>query len=287
MRDILTSPQIIDMKRKRKAYHIRLGVLLSIFLIILIGSLAYLSSYKSVTIHTITVSGTRIINTHDVEESVQRKLSGRYFYLFSRANTFIYPQRDIYDTLRKDFPRIEKVEVYKDSMSTLRIVITERFASYLYCGDSIPTVVKDVGDHCYFINTDGYIFDKAPYFSGNVYFKYYMPIDGSSDPLGKQMISPDNFHKIVRFVDSIETLGFKPIYLSLDSDGLYTLYLDHGALDSHPTIIFKKDNDFDTILDNLHASMQKREFADEINSKYTTLLYIDLRFTNKVLYKFQ
>jgi hypothetical protein len=42
----------------------------------------------------------------------------------------------------------------------------------------------------------------------------------------------------------------------------------------------------DIILDNLSVSMGKPEFANDIHSKYDTLLYIDLRFDNKVLYKF-
>ena len=46
-------------------------------------------------------------------------------------------------------------------------------------------------------------------------------------------------------------------------------------------------DDFDMILDNLSISMKKKEFAEEINTKYNTLLYIDLRFKNKVLYKFK
>jgi hypothetical protein len=33
--------------------------------------------------------------------------------------------------------------------------------------------------------------------------------------------------------------------------------------------------------------MKKQEFADEIISKYDDLLYIDLRFKNKVFYKFK
>ena len=65
------------------------------------------------------------------------------------------------------------------------------------------------------------------------------------------------------------------------------LYLNHGASDTVPEIIFNKDANLETILEDLSLAMGKKEFADAINSGYNKLLYIDLRFKNKVLYKFQ
>ena len=58
-------------------------------------------------------------------------------------------------------------------------------------------------------------------------------------------------------------------------------------MNQDPKIIFKEDNDLGVILDNFATAMGEKEFANEINSKYDTLLYIDLRFKNKVLYKFE
>jgi hypothetical protein len=70
-------------------------------------------------------------------------------------------------------------------------------------------------------------------------------------------------------------------------DGINSLYMDHGVNDTLPKILFKNDADLENILENLSLAMKKSEFASEINSKYNKLLYIDLRFKNKVLYKFQ
>ena len=292
MRDILTSPRIEEIKHRRRVRNLRMTIIFSVVLVLLIAALSYLSSNPKITIDNIVVTGNHIVSTQDIEDNVNKNLSGKFLYLFTKSNSLIYSHDKIYSDLMKSFPRINTLSVYRDNWKTLHIDITERMGSYLYCGSQIPEVINDVGDNCYFINNDGYIFDKAPYFSGNVYFKYYVSIlDNDSvqveNPLMKNVLSTETFHNVVRFVDGVTSLGFKPIYLYIGQDGVYTLYLSHNTGETSPTIIFKNENNLDTILSNLTTAMSKKEFADEINSKYTSLQYIDLRFKNKVLYKFQ
>ncbi len=287
MKDILTSPRILDMKRKRRARNMRLSVLIFILLISIVYALGYYSFNPHIAINKIVVTGTRIINPSDIESIVLNKLSGKYMYLFSRSNTFIYPENQIFKELISKFPRIEKLSINRDNLKTLQIEISERSGTSLYCGKDVPQTESDVGENCYFVNNNGYVFDKAPYFSGNIYFKYYMTLSSSDDnPMGTQMLPSDLFHKYVRFIDGITMLGFKPIYLVIGPNSDNSLYLAGSTSSLSHKIIFKNENDLENILDNLSLSMAKSEFANEINSKYTTLLYIDLRFKNKVLYKF-
>lgn len=289
MRDTLTSPRVEDMKRKLRAYHIRLSILLFILFISIVGALSYFSAHPKITIRNIVVTGTRIINPADIESLVQSDIVGRYLRLFKKSNGLIYPHKKIYNDLITQFPRIEKLAIYRDNFTTLHIDITERSGSYLYCGAIVPEAISDVGENCYFVNSDGYVFDKAPYFSGNVYFKYYIASKNIdlNKPLGAHILLPDDFHILARFIDGITSLGFKPIYVVIDNDGLGTLYLSHTVESTSPKIVFKSTDNLDTMLSNLSVSMGKKEFANEVNSKYTTLLYIDLRFNNKVVYKFQ
>lgn len=288
MRDIPTSPRIIEIRHKRRVRRLRLFIIFFLLFVSVIWALSFFSGSNHIVIDKVTITGTHIIDQGDIESEIYKDISGKYIHLFSKANSFIYPHDKIYNNLRFNFPRIEALSVYRDNLKTLHIDISERTGSFLYCGSSIPEIKDDVGENCYFIDNDGFIFDKAPYFSGNVYFKYYMTLESDIiNPLGKQMISIDKFHKLARFIDMITSLGFKPIYIVTDQDNTNSLYLNHGGNNTIPKIIFKNDDDFDIIQDNLSVAMKKKEFADEINSKYNTLLYIDLRFENKVLYKFQ
>ena len=288
MRDIPTSPRIMKIRRNRRMRILRFFILFLILFASLVWALSYFSNDEHMAINKVVITGTHILDQEEIEREVRQDISGKYIYLFSRDNGFIYPRKQIYDNLILNFPRIESLSVSREGLKTLKIEITERMGSYLYCGTNIPESKNEVGENCYFINNDGYIFDKAPYFSGNVYFKYYVAlVDGTTNPLAKQMVSVDRFHELGRFIDGIASLGFKPIYVAIDKDGTNSLYLNHGASDTTPKIIFKNDADLEIILDNLTLAMRKKEFADEINSKYNKLLYIDLRFKNKVLYKFQ
>lgn len=288
MKDIPVSPRIEQIKRNRRAKRLRLIILFFILFVSIVGATSYFSSHQKIVISNIVVTGNSIIDESKVIASVKDKLSGRYYHLFSRSNFLIYPQNKIYKSLLVEFPRIEELSVKREGFNTLRVSVKERAGSYLYCGVSVPENKEDIGENCYFVNNDGYIFDKAPYFSGDVYFKYYMGISGdSSNPLGSQMVEVGRFHELVRFMDKVTSLGFKTSYLVVSSDGIYSLYLKSNGESVGPRIIFKDDNDLNTIIDNLSTAMGEKEFANEINSKYDTLLYIDLRFKNKVLYKFQ
>jgi hypothetical protein len=288
MKDIPTSPRIIEIRHKRRVKRMRLVILFFILLVFIIGGLAFFSANKNVVIDKVVVSGNHIIDEEDIEKEINKNISGRYIYLFSKNNSFIYPHKKIYDSLLVTFPRIEKLSIYHDNLKTLHIDISERTGSYLYCGENLPENKSEIGENCYFVNNDGFIFDKAPYFSGDVYFKYYMTIENNtSNPLGKQMLDIDHFHELARFIDAINAIGFKPIYISLDQMGTYSLYLDANKGGTLPKILFKNNDDYRIIQDNLSLAMKKKEFSSEINSKYGSLLYVDLRFKNKVLYKFQ
>jgi hypothetical protein len=287
MRDIPVPQRVIDIKRKRRIRRLRLFVLSIFLFLLIIGGSSYFSFHKNITINQILVSGTSIIDPIDVVAEVEKELDGRYLYFYNKANSFIYPKKQIYNNLILTFPRIEELLIVRENPNTLNINVKERLGSYLYCGSVIPSLLSEIGENCYFVNNDGYIFDRAPYFSGSVYFKFYIQIKDEANPLSQNVIEQNRFHELVRFIDGVTSLGFKPVYLLISLDGTHSLYLNHNLGDTSPVIVFRDDNDLENILSNFSTAMKKQEFANEINSKYSTLLYIDLRFKSKVLYKFQ
>ena len=73
----------------------------------------------------------------------------------------------------------------------------------------------------------------------------------------------------------------------MGEDGINNIYLEKKNNTINPKIIFKNEDDLDLLLANLTLAMKKEEFSGEIFSKYGSLEYIDLRFKNKILYKFR
>jgi hypothetical protein len=66
-----------------------------------------------------------------------------------------------------------------------------------------------------------------------------------------------------------------------------SLFLEKKQNKINPRIIWKNEDSLDAVLEDISLAMKEEEFANEINSKYDTLSYIDLRFDNKVIYKFE
>lgn len=306
MRDIITSPRAIEIQRRRRALRTRISILICFLILTIFGTLAYFSFDRRLTLNNIVIYGNYVLSKDDLETKVREQLSGRYFKIFSRANSFIYPKSDIGKSLIKSFPRIDKFSISRQGLNTLYIVIVERSGQYLYCGANFSKLISkpisdigdigdnnssepisDIGDDCYFVNSDGLVFDKAPYFSGNVYFKYYTSSVDVGNPVGSQILPVDNFKSLTRFIESLDKLGFKSDQLLISKEGVYNLYLLNNSTESRAKIIWTNDNDLDTILDNLSLSLGKQEFANDMKTKYDKLSYIDLRFKNKVLYKFQ
>jgi hypothetical protein len=289
MKDIPTSQRIALIKRNRRVIRLRLFVLSIILFISLVLALSYFSSHHKIVINKIIINGNSIIDADKLEDSINEKLDGKYLGLFSHSNFLIYPHDKIYNNLILEFPRIESLSIKRDGLNILVFDIKERLGSYLYCGLEIPEKKEDIGENCFFVNNDGYIFDKAPYFSGDIYFKYYTKIEsGDINALGSKMFNTDRFHELIIFMDGVTSLGFSSTHLAISPEGIYSLYLKKiGNNINDPKIIFKEENDLVIIYNNFSTAMREKEFANEVISKYDTLSYIDLRFKNKVLYKFQ
>lgn len=286
-RDIITSPRMVELSRKRRK---RRRMYLFIFFILFIGSLiglSFLSQYHKINIKEVRVEGTHIIDADKLIGEAQKEISGKYIYLFNRSNAFIYPRRLLINNLQEKFPRIEEITVRLNGFQTLDIKIKERFGAYLWCGTEAPSTTPDTAENCYFVNSDGLIFDKAPYFSGNVYFKFYVPVANPQNPLGVVLFSKDEFRILIDAIDHLESMGLHATTLVMLDEGKYYFKITDRKSTNIPEIWWRKENDLSEVVDNLEVALKNSDFQNEIFSRLSSLVYIDLRFDNKVLYKFK
>lgn len=82
MRDIPTSPRIIEIRHNRRIRKLRLFVLFFILFISIIGALSFFSGNKHIVIDKIVITGTHIIDKEEIEKEIFKNISGRYVYLF-------------------------------------------------------------------------------------------------------------------------------------------------------------------------------------------------------------
>ena len=283
-RNVLNSPRLLKLKKQRR--RVVLGKILILFfgLGIIFSLSVFLSRLDSLNIGEIQIVGHKAVNTGMINEVVKQEIAGYYFWFFPKTNFLIYPQNKIKTELKNKFKTIKDISINDKNMKILVVSLTEREAKYTWCGKTWPETGAET-PKCYFTDRDGYIFNEAPYFSGEVYFKLYGPINGET-ALGSYF-SENNFSRLILFKETLEALKLKPAVLSIMADGNTKIFLSgKTASGTGPEIIFKLDFDFKKIAENLETAFKTESLRSKFESKYSALKYIDLRFDNKIYYKF-
>jgi CHASE3 domain sensor protein len=283
-RSILDTPRLQEFKkRKRKVIRNRIIFFAIIFLILFVG-LAFLSHWKKINIEKIEIKGNRVVETQKIESAVNKVISGKYLWIFPKRNSLIYPTKKIKNKLSQEFKRLKDItiEVDPNELQILNITVSEYKAKYLWCGNTIPE--NFTSQQCYFLDSDGYIFDEAPYFSGEVYFKFYGNIN-SENPIGSNF-SNTYFTKIISLKEAIEKMNLKPTTFYLEDADEGSIYLSSNfQAPNAPKIMFKLDSDYPKLIENLQSAITTEPLQTKIKTDLTSLLYVDLRFGNKVYFK--
>ncbi|MFC1720777.1 cell division protein FtsQ/DivIB [Patescibacteria group bacterium] len=255
---------------------VRKVLIIFIILLFVMGILAWQSGNEKVVISEISVSGNEIVKESDIQESVRKEMLGKYLWLFRKDNIFIYPKGDIEEAVFAIDKRIRALNIHRDSLTSVAVEIFERKPEYVWCESKTET-----GEKCFFMDELGYIFVEAPQFSGSVFFTFYTPRefnlrnDSDDGVLGNQLFEISEFEKFIAFKKEVEKIGFETIGFVEKEENDFELLLTDDS-----KIIFNEEQNFDDLLENLDSSI------DTIQTSTEPLEYIDLRFGNKVFYKF-
>jgi len=299
-RDILNSPRLHEIKKRRQKIFFRKTLFLSLGLLILFFIFTYISRLNKLNISTVEVIGNKIIDTEMMKSVIQEELTGKYLFLLPKTNLLFYPKNKIQNKLAYDFKRLDNINLSIKNTNTLEVSVVERKAAYVWCGENliVPTEVLDE-ENCYFMDDSGYVFDKAPYFSGEVYFKFYGlvhrptaegKLSGSEelvDPTGLYFSEAD-FSRLVSLKEMLQSIAINSAALYKPEDGDLKIYLPSKSAGLiGPEILLKMNSDFQKIVENLHSALAIEPLLSDFKNKYSSLLYIDLRFGNKVYFKFK
>ena len=252
-------------RRRRKIFGIKL-VAIGLGFLVVIGGISWLSHLDSVTIKQVSVLGTRTVPDSVVHDLVYSELEGTYPLLFSRSNIFIYPKNDITASVQEAFPNIGSIEFIFESLESISVSVRERSEDALWCNNK---------EECYFVDEDGLIFGKSPLFSDTVFIKFYTEVP-QENPIGEYIFSSSEFKNISFFLDAVEKLGVVIVKFGVVDSTDFELTFNNGA-----RVVFSRDGDLSQILANLEAVLNSETLENE------KIDYIDLRFGNKVFYKFK
>lgn len=291
-KSILETPHLKELKKKKqKKNRNKILIIVAAFLIFLTG-LVFLSHWKEIRIQDIQVEGNKIVETKDIKIIAESYMQGKYLGLFPKNNSFVYPEKKIKNELANKYRRLKNVDVEVDAndLKTLWITVSEYSGEYMWCGEQI--ISDNIDQQCYFLDSNGYIFDKAPYFSGDVYFKFYGKESEDFDvlnPIGFYFL-PEYFNKIVSFKESVTQMNLKPVIFNLADkeagEGSFYLASANQAPNA-PEILFKLNSDYEKLEENLQSAITTDPLQTNLKGGLSNLNYLDLRFGNKIYYKFK
>lgn len=262
-------------KKRRKAFLFKLGGVAA-GVIALFAGLVYASGLEEFNISSITVDGNSAIAEKPIREFIEEKISGKYIFLFPKSNILLYPRSAVGAALLKEFAGIKEINISARDLQSISVIVEERKPFALWCGKE--SIDEENAENCYFLDEDGFIFTKAPSFSGNVYFRYFSILH-TNEPLGQQFMDKDEFQRMTFFLSSIADIGLTPVGLYEVDDADYEMHLQGGS-----KILFGKDQNLSFVYDNIKSVVDSDEFE---KSDLSELDYADFRFGNKVYFKFK
>ena len=274
------NPHVERLRLRKQKKIIRVTIFIFSVLAILFVGIGLLTRIPKFSIHTITIVGTRVIENKNIQSIIEREISGNYLWPYAKKNILIYPKERILKILQNEFPRIETITIEQVGVNDISIAITERMGVSLWCGVEYPEPSESP---CYFVDEKGYVFARAPYFSGTVYFKWYGPThDGGN--IGSQLVVPNGFESMSRFVERLRVFGLDP-YIWVEKKGdMYSIFLNRPGGDG-VNLLLSKRQDLDDLLIMLAAGFDSEPLLSLIKNGLPGISYIDARYEDRIYYK--
>ena len=256
-------------KLKRKRLILKAVVVGVIFIAVFAGIIAFFR-IPYLQVEKIEISGNSLIDGDDLIETVKAKLEGKYFGLFPKTNIFIIPKGKILTETPQELKRIKNIALEKKYFGAIAVKIEERRNSALYCEE----------EDCAYADENGFVFEKAPYFSGAVFLKLIdqrWPDRSVEDFMGSNLIDESEFKKILEFAGLAAKTGGGIMEVVLKKENIYEFYTKEGW-----KIILNDKNEPRSAYLNLITALDAN-----IKEKRTKLDYIDLRLGNKIYFKYK
>ena len=197
-RNVLNSPRLLRLKKKKRRVFLNKILLAILGFLAIFFLLAYLSRNQGLNISSVEITGNVITDTSAIRDIVEQNISGKYLWLFPKTNILFYPKGAIRKDLSDNFKRLEDITFFVQDRKILKVSLSERKGLYIWCGGLVPED-SSADNQCYFMDKDGYVFAEAPFFSGDVYFKFYGSLGLNQEFSLGSYFKPKNFQKLITF----------------------------------------------------------------------------------------
>jgi len=224
---------------------------------------------EKVRIKDVVVSGNSSVSTDNIMKIVDDEINKNYLWIIPTDNILLLHRAEIKNQILDNFKKIGSVRILINGIDEIEIVVIVRESKNLWCKGT-PADAKD----CYFMDSDGFVFEEAPGFSEDAFPEYFGLITGGN-PVG-QFYFKDNFKNISSLYNTLKKMSFWPKYFNALDEHEYEIYILGGG-----KILINDKRSFESSLINLQALVNNGYIKNDAES-LNKIKYVDLRFGNKV-----
>lgn len=248
-------------------------ILLIVFGVFGLGAgIWYIAGLPALAVNQIEASGTGAVPIEKIRQATAEIISGKLWFLIPRNNFFAVSGNRIERELRRRFPEISLVAIEKDFPHRLRVHASGRKLWGVYC--ERPSAPPAGG--CAYLDADGLAYEELSNFGGWLLPVLYGP---SAVRLGQAVIPSGRLQFFDRSKEALASLGGNLLWLSSASSTPEDVRLGLAEGWQLWVTASRPVEEWSGIL---KALLEK-----EIGEERARLEYIDLRFGNKVFYKFR
>lgn len=263
------SPQLE--KKKKNLFRLKMALWAVAGAILLYG-IVFWFNHPSIAIKQVSVAPTVFVPHDEVVALAESTLQGSYFGFFSKRNLLFVPTSALRHGIEKLHPAIEEVFVHRTSARDLRIDVKEYEPIAKWCGSDARARISP----CFAMNKKGQLFAQETPINTFAVPVFFGAIT-SEEKISAYYTSIDSFEMVMEFVQ-----GLAQFHITLDTIETedFETFVVHTV--KGPYLMIDANTDAREVLDNLRIVIDQ----EEINkAQLKNLIYIDLRFGNKVFYK--
>jgi hypothetical protein len=265
-------------KRKRKPLFLRKNFWFLVLALILGGTIFFVIFESSwFQIKRIEFRGNENLATEILEDFIKKNIIQNF--VFFKSQSIFLVNSKIISLLKSNFPEIEEVSFKKNFPDKIIFFLKERKAAIIFCPEDIKKESENFEEekNCFLADPKGFIFAKREEDSGNNLLKIRTKENlqiGKEFQFEKRKIADllslaDFFEKQLKISISEISLVFPEKIIIFTKEG-WSLFLS-------------PEKNLQSQLNNLAAVLEEKIPS----SKRENLEYIDLRFGEKVFYKFK
>jgi hypothetical protein len=206
-------------------------------IIVSIVSWAYLGSALTklsiFNIQTIEIVGANEEIVGKLRAAAYDSLEGQRLKIFPRSNTFLYPKRDIVNSVKAASPRVEKVDISRAGAKSLLIRVLEKTPAAVVC-PTLPDFdgleINPGSEGCYMADKNGLLFRAVKEGEAQNFNLYYVPsligeASSTDHSVGLQATSTTEFNYLQNFFDGLRQSGLQIKAILIKENGEYEAYI--------------------------------------------------------------